>query len=95
MDFHQISEENRARIIDWIIQVFRALRVSTHTTFFTAVTVLDRFFLAKYHQKKSMGPETLYLIGMTSVLISSKLEDVEAIRMRTLLEKAGHNKFTQ
>ena len=32
---------------------------------------------------------------MTSVLISSKLEDVEAIRMRTLLEKAGHNKFTQ
>jgi len=49
MDFHQISEENRARIIDWMIQVFRALRVSTHTTFFTAVTVLDRFFLAKYH----------------------------------------------
>jgi hypothetical protein len=32
---------------------------------------------------------------MTSVLISSKLEDVEAIRMRILLEKAGHNKFTQ
>jgi hypothetical protein len=32
---------------------------------------------------------------MTSVLISSKLEDVEAIRMRTLLEKAGHGKFTQ
>jgi hypothetical protein len=32
---------------------------------------------------------------MTSVLISSKLEDIEAIRMRTLLEKAGHGKFTQ
>jgi hypothetical protein len=32
---------------------------------------------------------------MTCVLISSKLEDIEAIRMRTLLEKAGHGKFSQ
>jgi hypothetical protein len=78
-----------------MVQVFRALRVSNHTTFFTAVTVIDRYFLAKYSQGVSLGPETLYLIGMTSVLISSKLEDVEAIRMRTLIEKAGHNKFTQ
>ena len=34
MDFHQISEENRARIIDWMVQVFRALKVSSHSTFF-------------------------------------------------------------
>ena len=95
MDFHQISEENRARIIDWMVQVFRALKVSSHSTFFSAVTILDKYFLAKWQQQISLGPESLYLIGMTSVLISSKLEDVEAIRMRTLLEKAGHGKFTQ
>ncbi len=94
MDFHQISEENGSRIIDWMVQVFRALRVSSHATFFTSVTVLDRYFLAKWSQKVSLGPETLYLIGMTSVLISSKLEDIEAIRMKTLLEKAGHNRFS-
>jgi uncharacterized protein (UPF0297 family) len=95
MDFHQISEENRARIIDWMVQVFRALKVSSYSTFFSAVTILDKYFLAKWQQQISLGPESLYLIGMTSVLISSKLEDVEAIRMRTLLEKAGHGKFTQ
>ncbi len=94
MDFHQISEENRARIIDWMVQVFRALKVSSYSTFFAAVTILDKYFLAKWHLQISLGPESLYLIGMTSVLISSKLEDIEAIRMRTLLDKAGHGKFT-
>jgi hypothetical protein len=32
---------------------------------------------------------------MAAVLLSSKFEDVEAIRMKTLLEKAGHNRFSQ
>ena len=32
---------------------------------------------------------------MTAVLISSKFEDIDAIRMSTLLDKAGHNKFKQ
>lgn len=30
---------------------------------------------------------------MTAVLISSKYEDVEPIRMQSLIEKAGHNRF--
>lgn len=31
---------------------------------------------------------------MTSVLLASKFEDVDAIRLKTLVEKAGHNRFT-
>ena len=77
-----------------MVQVFRALRLSTPTTFFSAVTVLDRYFISKYEQGHSIGPENLYLLGMTSVLLSSKFEDVDPIRMKTLLEKAGHNRFT-
>lgn len=77
-----------------MVQVFRALRLSSPETFFTAVTILDKYFIAKWHEKISVGPESLYLLGMTSVLLSSKAEDVEAIRLRTLVEKAGHNRFT-
>ena len=77
-----------------MVQVFRALRLSSPATFFTAVTILDKYFIAKWNDRVSIGPESLYLLGMTSVLLSSKAEDVDAIRLKTLVEKAGHNRFT-
>ena len=36
----------------------------------------------------------MYLLGLSTVLISSKYEDPVSITMTTLLEKAGYNKFT-
>ncbi|TNV84235.1 hypothetical protein FGO68_gene4580 [Halteria grandinella] len=94
LTFHQISEQNRARIIDWMVQVFRVLRLSSPVTFFTAVSILDKYFIAKRERNQPVGPENLYLLGMTSVLISSKFEDVTPIRLKTLVEKAGHNRFS-
>lgn len=94
MEYHLISEANRARIIDWMIQVFRALKASSEVTFFTAVSIIDRYFIAKWDSNFILGPDSLYLIGITAVLISSKFEDVFPIRLQTLVEKAGHGKFT-
>lgn len=42
-----------------------------------------------------IGSENLYGLGLTSVLLSSKYEDVKPIRMKILLDKAGHNKFSR
>lgn len=50
MDYHGISEENRGRIIDWVVQVLNVLNVSAPSTFFAAVTLMDRYFVAKYNQ---------------------------------------------
>lgn len=47
LEFHQIEECNRARIIDWIISVLRAFKVSSHQTLFLAVSILDRYLIAK------------------------------------------------
>jgi Cyclin, N-terminal domain len=44
---------------------------------------------------RMVGPENLYVLGLTAALISSKFEDVEPIRMHVLLEKAGHNRFSK
>ena len=68
-----------------MVQVYRALKVSSSSTFFTGVTIIDRYFTAKQKMKVKLGPESLYIIGLTAILISSKIEDVEAIRMQTLL----------
>lgn len=74
--------------------MLHVLGVHNPTTFFTAVSLVDRYLIAKWEAGVSLGPESLYLIGMTSIFISSKIEDVVAIKASTLLEKAGHGKFS-
>lgn len=92
--FHGISESNRARITDWMVQVFRALKLSTHSSFFAATHIMDSYLVAKFEQRVHLGSECLYLLGLTTVLLASKFEDIEPVRMSTLLEKAGYDKFS-
>ena len=39
-----LSDENRTRLLDWMIQVFRVVEYSSPSTFFVAASVLDRYF---------------------------------------------------
>jgi Cyclin, N-terminal domain len=75
--------------------VLNVLSVSAPSTFFAAVTLIDRYLIAKHVSKQSLGPDSLYLIGLTAILMASKLEDVQTITMSVLLEKAAHGRFTR
>jgi len=44
---HDITEDNRLRIVDWFVQVFRVLRVTNEETFFLSVSLLDNYLMAK------------------------------------------------
>jgi Cyclin, N-terminal domain len=48
LEFHGISETNRARITDWMVQVFRALKLSAPSSFFAATYILDMYLVAKH-----------------------------------------------
>jgi hypothetical protein len=39
-----LSDENRTRLLDWMIQVFRVVENSSPSTFFVAASLLDRYF---------------------------------------------------
>lgn len=92
--FHEINDANRRRLIDWIVQVLRALKQSEFATLFSACRILDAYLFAQKRLGVSIGQNNLYLLGMVLVLISSKFEDVEPIQMKTLIEKAGFFKFS-
>lgn len=92
---HDISEENRTRIIDWMVQVFRVLKVSSAETFFLAVTILDNYLRAKSLQGVVLTSDCLYLLGMTIIFTSSKYEDIIPISMKHLIDDVGHYKFTR
>jgi Cyclin, N-terminal domain len=77
MDFHNIESFNRARLLDWMLSVFHAFKCSSHQTFFLAVQIIDRYFVAKMREGEALGEECLYLTGITAILMSSKFEDVK------------------
>ena len=79
---HEVTEDNRLRIVDWFVQVFRVLRVTNQETFFLAVSLLDNYMLEKSSRGVTLTADNLYLIGMSSVFIASKYEDILPIFMK-------------
>ena len=81
--------------MDWMIQVFRVLGNSSPQTFFTASSLLDRYFEAKTLQNVHVPSEKLYQIGVAVLFIASKFEDVQPIQMKQAYETIGRLKFAK
>jgi hypothetical protein len=75
-----VDGNNRARMIDWMLQVFRVMK-SCDETFFLSVSIMDRYFKANKKAGLKVKKEKLYLLGLASIFLSSKFEDVEPISM--------------
>lgn len=54
---------------------------------------MDRYFGAKSKAGFSLDKSDLHLIGLVSIYLSSKMEDVYPLSMAKVLEEAGHKKF--
>ncbi|CDW83234.1 UNKNOWN [Stylonychia lemnae] len=98
-----LGEKNRARMIDWMYQVFKAINKSNDKTFFQAVAIMDRCFSELSKKMKNTGGMAssqptyqvdLHLIGLTCIWISSKLEDVIPISLREIVKDASHFKYS-
>jgi Cyclin, N-terminal domain len=90
-----LSEENRSRLLDWMIQVFRVLGNSSPQTFFVSCSLLDRYFTAKTQTGEHVAQDKLYLVGVAILFIASKYEDVRPISMKQAYETIGRMKFSK
>ena len=91
---HEIDEANRAAMLDWSLQVFRVINASGPQTFYLAAEIMDAYFSAKHQSKVSLTFSNLYLIGLVTIFLASKYEDILHISMKEIKEDAGHSKFT-
>jgi hypothetical protein len=89
MKEHKITLEHRARMIDWMIEVLSTFKCSDKT-FFLSVNIMDRYFKCK---QRELFNDDLHMIGIVSMFIASKYEDVLPLLMKTVVSKIGHNKF--
>jgi hypothetical protein len=87
---HKIDPHTRTKMVDWIVEVLYAYN-SDQPTFFLAIHIMDTF-LAK--SKLVLSSNDIHLVGIVSLFIASKMEDLIPLRMYNVKQKIAHNKFT-
>mmetsp|Transcript_31345 Transcript_31345/g.5647 ORF Transcript_31345/g.5647 Transcript_31345/m.5647 type:complete len:84 (-) Transcript_31345:212-463(-) len=77
---HNITEELRAKMIDWMVEVLKACDCSD-STFFLSVKLMELYF-----SKETIPIQIndIHLIGVVCMFIASKYHDIQPLRMKTV-----------
>lgn len=85
-----ITSLQRAKMVDWMLEVIYSMRNSTQT-FFQAVKIMDKFFI----KQENIPTKKLHRIGSVSLYMASKIHDVKCISLRDLYEKICWEKISK
>ena len=88
---HNISSESRTKMVGWMMEIFASYN-SEPLSFFLAVEIMDNYL---QKTKKKLSEKDLHLIGIVSMYISSKMEDIIPLHMVHIKKKIGHDKFSE
>ena len=92
---HLVSAEDRARMIDWMVQIMRVMKISSTRVLFLAAKLMDKYFAICQKNGIKLGRSKLHLIGMVSVYLASKFENsLTSLSMTEIVDNIGHGKFT-
>lgn len=83
----EIKDTSRAFLIEWVIDVHRKFRLNPEALY-VSIFIIDQF-LSKQHLQKSQ----LHLLGVATLLISSKYEEIYPPTLQDFLA-VSENKFT-
>ena len=87
---HNSINDIRIKMIDWMIDIFSSYK-SSPKTFFLSVNIMDLFFLKT---KRTIQINDIHIIGLCSIFIASKMEDLFPLRLEQIKKILGKNKFS-
>ena len=90
---HKITERMRTRMVDWMIEVLSNYHCD-ESTYFEAINLMDRYFKVCDEKRQILQPPELHLIGVTSMFIASKYQDIYPLRLKIVKDKIAHNKLS-
>ena len=76
-------------MLDWMIEVISSYKF-TPKTYFTAVQLMDRYFKA---EDQRLPITKLHIIGVVTMLIATKMDEVYPLKIKTVYEKIVHKKI--
>ena len=88
---HKISSNIRTKMVDWMVEVLSIFETMDET-FFLSVNIMDIFLLKT---KKVFKNEDVHLIGITSMFISSKFQEIYPLSLKNFVHKVGHDIFSE
>ena len=86
---HKLSENARMKMVDWMIEVLSCYNCSNET-FFLSVSIMDQFL---FKTNSILKNQNIHLIGIASMYIANKFEEIYPIPLKHFVVKIGHNKF--
>ena len=86
---HEITISMRARMVDWMIEVFAIYR-KNEDTYFQAVYLLDKYLASC---DSILDDTHVHLIGVSCMFSASKYLDYEGICMKEIWESISHGVF--
>lgn len=81
----QITEKHRLKLIDWIINVNENFSLLEETLFLT-INIIDR-----YLSKVDLSLQKFHLLGVASMFIASKYQEIYAPELRDFVLVTGNN----
>lgn len=63
-------------------------------TYFLAATIFDKYLVASYQNGQSFGIKAVHQIGITSIYMASKYEDVFPLHSKVVSEKIAHGSIS-
>ena len=90
---HKITERMRTRMVDWMIEVLSNYHCD-ESTYFESINLMDRYFKQCEIKKQVLLPAELNLIGVISMFIDSKYQDIYPLWLKIVQDKIAHNKLT-
>jgi len=88
---HKMDSKIRVKMVNWMIEVFNAYN-SDSNSLFCAVGIMDKYLS---QAKVILENSNMHLIGITSMFIASKFEDVVPIRISSVYLKISHKAFSE
>jgi hypothetical protein len=84
----EVKDTSRAFLVEWIIDVHRKFRLMPETLYVTV------FLIDQYLSLQQINKSQLHILGVTSLLIATKYEEIYPPELKDLLQ-VSENKFSR
>lgn len=89
IELHDITSEYRTKMTDWMVEVCTSFKCSKRT-YFLAVCIFDKYLTKQSSLGRLLTNKDVHCIGVTSMYLASKYEDIYPLHSKIVSEKIAH-----
>jgi hypothetical protein len=86
---HEVTKEYRTKMMDWMVEVCTSFKCSVRT-YFLATQIFDKYIIRVRQLGRCLQNKDVHVIGVTSMYLASKYEDIFPLHSKVVSEKIAH-----